>query len=232
MAQKGSDRRYWNNQQKEFRHLLLSFEQHDEAIGMFLNQHAMVHSRQVIRAEKIDPELRFFEDELLDDMVEGQIRRLLQNQEHSIAWNIWHIARIEDVTMNILVAGESQILRQDNWLQRMKITIPHTGNLMDETDVIELSASIDIEALRAYRLAVGSKTREIVQGLRPEDLKQKVNPARLQRLLDEGAVVEAASDLLDYWGRRNIAGLLLMPATRHNFVHLNESFRLKQRLQS
>ena len=57
-----------------------------------------------------------------------------------------------------------------------------------------------------------------------------VDPIRLQRLVDEGAVVEAASDLIAYWGRRNIAGLLLMPATRHNFVHLNEAFRLKQRL--
>jgi hypothetical protein len=46
---------------------------------------------------------------------------------------------------------------------------------------------------------------------------------------DEGAVVEAARGLLDYWGKRNIAGLLLMPATRHNLVHLNEALQLKQR---
>jgi hypothetical protein len=42
-------------------------------------------------------------------------------------------------------------------------------------------------------------------------------------------VAEAASDILDYWGKRTKAGLLLMPATRHNFLHLNEAQRLKQR---
>jgi hypothetical protein len=44
-------------------------------------------------------------------------------------------------------------------------------------------------------------------------------------------VVEAAAGLLDYWGRRTIAGLLLMPATRHNIVHLNEAARIKQKRQ-
>jgi hypothetical protein len=46
---------------------------------------------------------------------------------------------------------------------------------------------------------------------------------------DERAVLEAASDITDYWGKRTIAGLLLMPATRHNLVHLNEALRLKQK---
>ena len=44
---------------------------------------------------------------------------------------------------------------------------------------------------------------------------------------DEGAVVEGARGLLDYWGGLTIAGLLLMPPTRHNFVHLNEAWMLK-----
>ena len=34
--------------------------------------------------------------------------------------------------------------------------------------------------------------------------------------------------LVKYWGKRDTAGLLLMPATRHNFIHLNEALRLKQ----
>jgi len=46
---------------------------------------------------------------------------------------------------------------------------------------------------------------------------------------DEGAVVEAASAVLDYWSKRTIAGRLLMPPTRHCFLHLNEAQRLKHR---
>jgi hypothetical protein len=38
-----------------------------------------------------------------------------------------------------------------------------------------------------------------------------------------GAIDEQARFVTDYWSRRTIAGLLLLPATRHNFVHLNEA---------
>jgi len=214
-----------NKQQTELRQIMMSFEQHEKAIALFLRQHAMLHSKKMSQSE-----LWSFEDEVLNDMAEGQIRRIPQNCEHSVAWLIWHIARCEDITMNLLVAGSPQILHRDGWLGRMKITIRDTGNAMDEKDMADFNASIDIEALRAYRVAVGHRTREIVQHLQSEELKQKIAPSRIQRVRDEGAVVEAASGIIDYWSKRNKAGLLLMPATRHNLVHLNEALRIKRRL--
>jgi hypothetical protein len=172
-----------------------------------------------------------FEDEVFKDATEEQIRRIPSNCEHSIAWVIWHLARIEDVTMNMLVAGSPQILNRGGWLDRMKVALRHAGNAMDEAAVAEFSAAIDIEALRAYRVAVGRTTREIVGQLQPEELKQKVDASRVQQVTQEGAVVEEARGIVEYWGGHNIAGLLLMPPTRHNMIHLNEALGLKQRCQ-
>ncbi|MBN2501937.1 MAG: hypothetical protein JXB38_14240 [Anaerolineales bacterium] len=95
----------------------------------------------------------------------------------------------------------------------------------------DLSAQIDIAALRAYRLAVGQRTQEIVKGLQAEDMQQKTDPARLQKVLAEGAVLPEAMSIIDYWSKRTIAGLLLMPPTRHNFLHLNEAMRIKSKKQ-
>jgi len=217
-------RKLWNKQQQEFRRILLNFDQHHKAIERFLSQHAMLHS-----AKMADTEIWSFEDEILDDMSEEQFRRIPRNCEHSVAWAIWHTARIEDVAMNLLVAGGPQIAHRDDWLTHMNSSVHDTGNAMTEDAVADLSAAINIEALRAYRLAVGRRTRKIVQQLQPEELKQKVDPVRLQRVMEEGALVEAASSIRDYWSKRTIAGLLLMPPTRHNFVHLNEALRLKKR---
>jgi hypothetical protein len=219
-----SYRNSWNQQQQALRRILLSGSQHDEAIQLFLIQHAALHSSKVAQSAPWS-----FEDAVLDDMTEEQIRRIPRKLEHSVAWVIWHLARIEDVTMNVLLAGQPQILRRDNWLERMKVTVQDTGNAMDEAAVAELSATIDFKALRAYRVAVGRGTRATVQQLQPEQLKQKVEPSRLQQLMDEGAVAEESRGLLDYWGRQKIAGLLLMPPTRHNFIHLNEALRIKRR---
>jgi hypothetical protein len=219
-------RKSLHNRQTELRRIMTRFDQHDKAIALFLRQHAMLHAARMAQTEPWS-----FEDEILDDMTAEQIRRIPRNRDHSVAWCIWHIARIEDVTMNLLVAGSPQVLHRDNWLEPMKITVPHTGNAMAEEGLATLSATIDIEALRAYRLAVGRRTREIVKQLQPEDLKQPVDPACLQQVWAEGAVVEAASGIVDYWSKRTIAGLLLMPATRHSLVHLNEALQLKQRRQ-
>jgi hypothetical protein len=213
-------------QQTELRQIMTRSGQHGKALELFLSQHAMLHSAMMAQTEPWS-----FEDEILDDMTEEQIRRIPRNCEHSVAWIIWHIARCEDITMNLLVAGSPQVLNRDDWLDRTKSPICHTGNEMDEAGITHFSDSIDVGALRAYRVAVGRRTREIVKQLVSEDLKQKVDPARLQRVWDEGAVVEAASGIVDYWGKRNVAELLLMPATRHHIVHLNEALKLRRRRQ-
>jgi hypothetical protein len=229
-----SNRKRLNKQQTQLRRVMMSFDQHDEAIRLFLRQHAMLHSAKLVTSAtegRAQNQLWSFEDEILNDMTEEGMRRFPRNCEHSVAWCIWHMARIEDVTMNLLVAGSPQVLHCESWLERMKVRVSDTGNEMDEEDMAQLSAAIDVEALRAYRVAVGRRTRVIAQGLKPEELKHKVDPIRVQRVMDEGAVIEAARGIVDYWSRRDIAGLLLMPATRHNLVHLNEALGLKQRRQ-
>jgi len=44
-------------------------------------------------------------------MSEATIRQIHPSGEHSPAWVLWHMARIEDATMNILVAGTEQVFK-------------------------------------------------------------------------------------------------------------------------
>jgi hypothetical protein len=100
---------------------------------------------------------------------------------------------------------------------------------MEPVDVAHLSAGIDIPSLIAYRLAVGRRTREIVQEITAETLHRDVEPERLAKVLEEGAVTEAGRGVVDYWGGLTGAGLLLMPPTRHALVHLNEAAKIRQK---
>lgn len=217
-------RKRLNKQQTELRKVMTSFKQHTQAIKLFMAQHAALHSAQVSGGEHWS-----FEDEILGDMTEAQIRRIPRNCEQSVIWQIWHIARIEDITMNLLVANRPQLFLQENWSARLEIDVMDTGNAMSVEEIGKLSERIDIQAVRTYRQMVGQRTREIVSQLQADDLKAPVEPARLDKVMEQGALVEEARPILDYWSKRNIAGLLLMPATRHNLVHLNEALRLKLR---
>jgi hypothetical protein len=219
------DRELWNQQQQALRQILARPGSHLEAIELFLSQHAMVHATKMSNSG-----LWSFEDEILDGLSGQKLRLIPRNSDHSIAWIIWHMTRIEDVTMNLLVAGSPQVLFQENWLERMQISVLDTGNAMPPAIMVELSTGINLEALREYRLSVGRRTRAIVQLIQPEHLKRKVDPTRLKQINRSGAVIQAASGLLDYWGGLTIAGILLMPPTRHNFIHWNEALRIKQKL--
>ena len=216
---KDSNRVYWNEQFKILQDKWPKPNNFEQCINIFLILHGMVHSLQISSLDFS------FEDELWGKMNEVAFRRLIKG-EQSIVWKLWHCARIEDITMNILLANNSQVLTNGGWAEKLGVNFYDTGNAMDENEIKQLSNSIDINALRGYRDAVGLKTIEIVRGLNTEQLKKKVGPSRLQRLLDEGAVVSEAKGLLDYWGKKTYSGLLLMPASRHIFVHLNESIRL------
>lgn len=219
-----TNRKLWNDGHQTLRHALASHD-HQKAIEQFMLQHAMVHSKKVSRMD-----VWSFEDELWQGLTESDFRAIPPGGEHSVAWMLFHIARIEDITMNLLIAGTPQLYLKEGWARKLKSTIPHSANKMDNESIAQLSATVDMKALRDYRIAVGQRTRAIIKKIRAEEFNQKVNPIRLQKVLAEGAVIPEAMEIVNYWGSRTIAGLLLMPATRHNLLHLNEALRVKQKL--
>jgi DinB superfamily len=220
------NRKLWNEQQKELQQALVRMIDPQKAIDLFMRHHAMVHS-----ARMAGTGLWSFEDEILDGLDEVAFRFIPPKEDHSIAWILWHLSRIEDVTMNMLVAGSSQVFSTGNWPSRLGTVFGDTGNALNKADIKLLSDSINITELLGYRIAVGRRTREIVKNLQPDEFTQQVDPKRLEKVQLEGAIQESTLWLTDYWGKKTIAGLLLMPPTRHNFVHLNEAARIKRKLQ-
>jgi len=219
-----TDPKALNKQQTVLREALNGAVNHQQAIQLCLEQNARLHSANVTQITTWS-----FEDEILNELSEDLFRRIPSNEEHSIVWCIWHLARIEDTAMNFLVAGSQPIFEQNDWFEWMGVSFRDAGNEMSAEDMINLSTGIDLQALRAYRAAVGCRSQEIITGLTLEDIKHKVDPERIQRVLEAGAIKPESSYITDYWGKRDISGLLLMPATRHNIVHLNEAVRLKKK---
>ena len=121
------------------RKIMTGGKQFDESIALFLRVHAQLHAAQVSESGEWS-----FEDAILDDLSEAQFRRIPQNEEHSIAWAICHIARIEDTAVNLLVAGTPQVLHGEGWLARMNVDIQHSGNEMVQEEVAALSERLQV----------------------------------------------------------------------------------------
>jgi hypothetical protein len=221
-----SKRASWNAQQTYLREILGKRNKFDEAINLCLEQHSMVHS-----SEMSNINVKTFEDELWKDLDEMTFRTAVGVKGRTVAYGMWHSSRIEDITMNILVADSDQVIDSDNWLTRISSSVYDTGNELNAGEILEFSSNINMPELRNYRIAVGRRTREIIQAFKPTDLKRKFEDGQLRKIFDIGAVSndEAASWLVDFWGRKNVIGILLMPVTRHHAVHINESLGAKSK---
>ncbi len=218
-------RQYWNQQQQLFRRILTKKSDHQETIRLFLSQHAMLHSSEMSRSGAWS-----FEDEVLGGLSDSRLRSRPPGTMNSIAWLIWHMARIEDVTMNLLVAGRPQVLDEDNWVQQLHLNRRDVGTSMSENEVADFSNQVDCSTLRAYRIAVGCRTREIASSLQPSELWERIDPTNIHRLMAAGALAEAAYELAQAWSGWKKAGMLTMPATRHSFTHLNEAYSVRRKL--
>ncbi|MDP4089006.1 MAG: DinB family protein [Bacillota bacterium] len=219
----------WNANQKVLKEVLTKPDRFDEAIKLCLEQHAMVHSAEMSQTEEAT-----FEDELWEGLEEDIFKTAVNEKGRTVAYGVWHSTRIEDITMNILVSGGEQVINSEEWMKRIGSNICDTGNALTTEEIMEFSRNISMQELRNYRIAVGRKTKEIILSFKPADIKRKMKPERLQRVLDEGAVrnVETANWLIDFWGRKNVAGILLMPVTRHHVVHISESMNAKKKGQA
>jgi hypothetical protein len=217
-------RKYWNDQHALLRRLLLKDHDYAAALPVFLDHHGMVH------AAKLHTNVWSFQDEVLEGLTPQQLRYCSPQLPHSAVWKLWHITRIEDVTVNLLLADSAQVLHSGGWLDRLEIDRVSVGNEMIDAEIAELSESINVKELLAYRLAVGKRTRSLVRRLKADLLWQPPAPDRLQRLFEERAVLDRTAWLRDYWGGHSAANLLLMPASRHCLVHLNEIDRMRSNL--
>ncbi len=124
------------------------------------------------------------------------------------------------------MAGRSQVLDEAGWMERLHLMRRDVGTSMKETEVGDFSRQVDLAALRAYRVAVGRRTHEIVSQLQPAQLRESIDPTNIQRLLMEGAF-----ELAKTWAGWKKAGMLTMPATRHSFTHLNQARAIRHKLE-
>lgn len=211
---------------KDLNSIIRKRDQLERAKSLFLELHAKLNLSEVSDTDKNEV------DALLGDLQRNEYAIMPTKKDETIAWVLWHIARIEDLTMNMLVAGKEQIFN-DEWKKRLNVMITDTGNALTDDEIMELSQNVHIAELLKYRNEVAKSTREIVQGLTSEDIRRKVAPADINRILETGGVTEQEDSiwLLDFWGKKDVAGILLMPPTRHVILHLNDCCKWKEHMR-
>ena len=187
-----------------------------DARDLLLDEHGRMHAASVTGEKGTLAERTF--GGLSDDQMRARPREDL----NSLAWLMWHIARAEDIFANLILSGRDQVV-DDRWLARLKIARRDFGIGMTSAEVWELTSKIDVGAVREYRDAVGRRTREIVEGFRPEDWQGQSEAAGTERAAAEGAFGARAEQIAKAFTGRPRSMLLSGIALFHPSGHLGEA---------
>jgi hypothetical protein len=203
-----------------------------DAIEFLLQQHARNHSSKVAKWEGTNPAGLNSEDTTLQDVTAEQIRKVPKPGLNSIAWVLWHIARSEDVGASLTGGGRPQVWHEGGWAKKLKFDRPDSGSGMTVEQVADLSARIDVTALREYRWAVGRRTREIIQSTKPQQLDEKVDLALLRKAIAAGSYGPSAdaAQMEKTWSTRSKAYALSTYGVSHNLNHWGEITTIKSLL--
>ncbi len=186
-----------------------------EALELFLRMHAVVHSRAVAPAEGGWSAL----EATLDSASEADLRASPQGM-NSVAWALWHTARIEDVAANVVIAPGTQVLDGGGFSTRMRVNRRDIGVEMSKAEMRALSEGLDLDGLLAYRDAVGRRTREVASAMPPGRWDDAYGAAESQRVSDAGALIPEGRWLDGFWAGKSMTWFLYWVCTEHSMMHL------------
>lgn len=197
-----------------------------QARELALELHALTHCAAI--SGNATPQ---YEDTVLEGLADKDFAVIPTKGDFPVAWHLWHITRIEDLVGNILINDAPQVF-DAAWAGSMHTTTTDTGNAMNAEEARTFSEGLVVSELKKYRCAVGLRTRETLASLTPADMRRKPPPQSLDRLLAEGGLTEhkASLWLRNFWGQKTVGGLVLLPLTRHQLMHLEPIEAMKASL--
>ena len=165
----------------------------------------------------------FYLGGIWETVPEDLMRQRPHPSVNSIAWNLWHLTRVEDAGLNRFVVDRPQILDEGGWMQRMHAPWRHHGTEMTFAEVDELDECIDIQALHEYSRAVQARTLDIMVYIQQVDLDEVMQEERVRSIIvDEGLAHSNAEGFIQNYTGWSKGKCLFSFGLTHPFQHLGE----------
>ena len=173
--------------------------------------------------ERYDPLCNFFLAGFWEVIPPEKMRQRPHPKVNSIAWILWHMARVEDAGLNRFVTDGIQVFDEGPWMERMQLPWRHHGSEMNLAEVDKLSEQIDLSALHDYSLAVQARTREIVPTLALSDLSMGMEEPHLRQIIvDEGLAHSNPEGFIQNYLGWSKSKCLTTFGLTHSFQHIGE----------
>jgi len=161
---------------------------------------------------------------LFAKLSDAQMRTQPHPGTNSIAWNIWHLLRIEDITLNRFVALTPQVYTSGDWQMRLGIPYGDMGTAMTSDDVTTLSQHINLAELANYATAVGAQSTQTLQGFDMALIGQKRSEEHMRAVIagEQVCVPAIVEGVVKYWGNLTIEQYVVDYCVLHPSLHVGE----------
>lgn len=132
-----------------------------------------------------------------------QLHFLPEGQSHSIAWVMWHAARIEDLFVQQIFQRKPSEWETGGWAA--KTGLPEkgfgTGQSLEEASAVHIG---DLEAFKGYAAKVAELSGEFFAGLTDDQLSREVKLGERTETLGESVNLHMVIHLNGHRGEVNL----------------------------
>ena len=138
-----------------------------------------------------------------DGLSPEQVHFVPEGESHSIAWVIWHGARVEDLIVQQLIKGVPQEWETGGWAARTGLPEKSfgTGQTTEEARAIRIT---DAEALAGYVNKVAALTQEFLSTSSDEDLEREIQVGQRTETVGQAINLHLVTHLNGHRGEINL----------------------------
>ncbi len=138
----------------------------------------------------------------LRDLTPAELHRQPSSDTNSIAWLVWHLTRVQDISLSGIME-EEQLWTSQGWHAAFEMDAdPDQDGFGDTPEQVAAFRAPSAQTLLDYHESVSSRSKSYVSGLAPEAFDRELNQPQFQPLPTVGVrMVSVISDNLQHAGQ-------------------------------
>ena len=138
-----------------------------------------------------------------DGQTTEQLHFVPDGESHSVAWVLWHAARIEDLLVQGAWQGKQQLWDADGWAEQTGLPEKGfgTGQSTEDASAVQIK---DLDAFWQYQDAVNQATHDFLDSLSDEDLTREIKLGDRDETLGESITLHLCTHLNGHRGEINL----------------------------
>lgn len=138
-----------------------------------------------------------------DGLTDEQLHFVPEGQSHSIAWCMWHAARIEDLFFQQIFQGKCAEWDIGEWVAKMGLPEKGFGTGQSTEDAAQIRFT-SLDAFKQYQAKVAELSHQFLDSLDDEGLKREVKLGEKTETIGESINLHLVIHLNGHRGEVNL----------------------------